>query len=74
MERSGLIFETFAHKGCKIAATDFFFFTDFFVCSLGLNIILPPLSKVQCPNFLDFWNPGGKVMERWGLRFYNFGS
>ena len=34
-----------------------------------LNVFLPSLPKVQCPNFFDFWNPWGKVMERSGLRF-----
>ena len=64
---------TFAHKGCKIAAAKKVFFTDFFflICSLRLNVFLPPLPKVQCPNFLDFQNPWGKVMERSGLRFAN---
>ena len=38
------------------------------------NSILPPLPKVQCPNFLDFRNTWGKVMERNGLRFENFCS
>ena len=32
------------------------------------NIFLPPLPKVKWPNFLDFWNNWGKVMERSGLR------
>ena len=42
--------------------------------SLRLTVFLPPLPKVQCPNFLDFRNPWGKVMERSGLRFENFCS
>ena len=33
---------------------------------------MPLLPKVQCPNFLDFWNPWWKVMERSGLRFETF--
>ena len=28
------------------------FFTDFFICSLRLNILFSPLPKIQCPNFL----------------------
>ena len=40
-------------------------------CSLRLNVFLHPLPKVQCPNFLDFRNTWGKVMERSGLRFEN---
>ena len=35
--------------------------------SLRLTLFLPPLPEVKCPNFLDFWNPWGKVMERNGL-------
>ena len=35
-----------------------------FFSSLCLKTILPPLLEVQCPNFLDFWNPWGKEMER----------
>ena len=42
--------------------------------SLRLTVFLPPLPEVQCPNFLDFRNPWGKVMERSGLRFENFCS
>ena len=48
-----------------------------FVChtfSLRLTVFLPQLPEVQCPNFLDFWNLWGKVMERSGLRFENFCS
>ena len=33
---------------------------------------LPPLPKVQYPNFLDFRNPWGKVMKRRGLRLKTF--
>ena len=46
------------------------FFTHFFpLCSINLNVFLPPLPAVQCPNFLDFPNPWGKFMERNGLIF-----
>ena len=44
------------------------------ICSLRLNVFLPPLPEVQCPIFLDFWNPWKKVMERSGLIFENFCS
>ena len=60
--------KTFAHKGCKIAAAKKVFLTDFFICSLRLNVFLPPLPEVQCPNFLDLRNPWGKVMERSGWK------
>ena len=46
----------------------------FFIGWHCLNVFCPPLPEVQCPNFLDFWNPWGKVMERNGLRFENFCS
>ena len=46
----------------------------FFICSLCLNVFLPPLPKVQCPNFLDIWNYWAKVIKRSGLRFENFCS
>ena len=36
--------------------------------SLRLTVFVPPLPQVQRPNFLDFRNPWGKVMERIGLR------
>ena len=39
------------------------------LCSLCLLVFLPPLLEVQCPNFLDIWNPWKKVMERSGLRY-----
>ena len=50
---------------------------DFFCyqfISLRLTVFLPPLHEVKCPNFLDFRNPWGKVMERSGLWFKNFRS
>ena len=62
--------KTFVHKGCKIAGAKkvcyrfFYLFTPF-------KCFLPPLPEVQCPNFLEFRNPWGKVMERIGLRFEN---
>ena len=37
--------------------------------SLSLTVFLPPLPNVQCPNFLDFWNPWGKIIIINGLRF-----
>ena len=78
MERSGLRFKSFTNKGCKIAAQKNCFWANFSIflwyrCfSLRLTVFLPPLPEVQCPNFLDFRNPWGKVMERSGLRFENF--
>ena len=46
-----------------------------FVCSLlkyHLNVFLPPLPEVGCPIFLEIRNPGGKVMEKSGLRLEHF--
>ena len=63
--------KTFAFKEFKIAAAKKFL-QFFFICSLCLNVFIRPVSKVQCSNFLDFWNPWGKVMRRNGLRFENF--
>ena len=37
------------------------------VCSLlryRLNVLLPPLTEVGCPLFLEIHNPWGKVMEK----------
>ena len=65
---------TFAHKGCKIAASKKVFYRFFVISSLCLNVFLPPLPEVQFPNFLDFGNLWGKVMEINGLRFDNFCS
>ena len=45
------------------------------VCSLlryRLTVFLPPLPEVGCPTFLEIRNPGGKVMERSGLRYEHF--
>jgi len=64
----------FAHKGCKIAVVEKVFYGFLKICLVRLNIFLPPLPEVQCPNFLDFQNPWGKVMERSGLRFEDFCS
>ena len=55
--------KTFAHKECKIAAAKTVFTDFFYICSLCLNVFLPPLPKVQCPHFLDIRNPWGKVMK-----------
>ena len=63
------IWKLFSHKGCKIAAAKTVFYGFFFICSLRLNVFLPPLPEVQCPKFLDFQNPWRKVMQRSGLRF-----
>ena len=43
-------------KGVKLPR-QFFFLWIFFICSLRLNVFFTPLPEVQCPNFLDFWNP-----------------
>ena len=40
--------------------------------SLYITLFLPPLPKVQCPNFVNFWNPGRKVMESGGVQYENF--
>ena len=61
-------------KGVKSPWRKKFFLQIFFICSLRLNVFLPPLPKVKCPNILDFRNPCGKVTERSGLRFENFCS
>ena len=37
-----------------------------------LRSILPPLSKVGCPKFLEIRNPWGKVLERSVLRIELF--
>ena len=71
-ERSGLIFENFAHKGSKIVTAIFFLWIVFFICSVRVNAFLPLFPEVQCPNFLNFRNPLGKVMKRFCLRFENF--
>ena len=72
MKISGCRFENLAHKGCKIAAAKIVFYRLFFlIFSLRLNVFMLPLSEAQCPNFLDFWNPWGKLMKRSGLRFEN---
>ena len=59
-------------KGAKSTWQKKSFFTDFVNFSLRLSVFLSPFCKVQCPNFLDFWNLWRKVMERRGLRFENF--
>ena len=43
-------------------------------CLFRLNVLLPPLPKIQCQKCLEIRNPWGKVMERWGFRFENFCS
>ena len=31
--------------------------------SYRLNVFLPPLPEVGCPQFLEIWNPWGTVMK-----------
>ena len=42
--------------------------------SVPLNVLLPPLPKIECQKCLENRNPLGKVMERWGFKFENFCS
>ena len=65
MERRGFqIWKLLLIKGANLPRQKKQFLTDFFIC------IFAPISKVQCPNFLDFWNSLRKVMEISGLRFW----
>ena len=64
--------KTSAHKGFKIAATEKVFKGFFLHMFTLFKRLFALTSKVQCPNFLDFWNPWGEKMERRGLRFENF--
>ena len=62
----------FAQKGLKLPRQKKLFLDFFPLCSLHLNVLLPTLPEVQCPNFLGFQNSRGKVIERGGLRFEYF--
>ena len=42
--------------------------------SLRSTAFLNPFPKVHIPNWLDFWNPWGKIMKIKGLRFETFFS
>ena len=68
------IWKILRKKWSKIAAAKKIQFFFLLLCSLHFNVFLLPLPKVQCPNFLNFQNPWGKVMGRSGLRFENFFS
>ena len=68
MERNGLRFETFAQKDVKFPPQKKFF-TDFFHLFTPFKRLFAPLHKVQFPNFFDFRNLLGNVMERNGLRY-----
>ena len=66
--------KTITNKGFKIALQKSlilgkFCLTEQFFFGIGL---FAPTFKVQCPNFLDFRNPWGKVEEANDLRFENF--
>ena len=65
-------------KGVKLLLKKFTFGANFTLLSIifwaflfhtPFNGLFPPLSKVQCANFLDCLNPWRKVMKRSGLRF-----
>ena len=43
-----------------------------FFFEVRLNVFLPPLPEVGCPNFLEILYSWGKVMERSSLRFEFF--
>ena len=49
-----------------------FFSSDFFKLFTLFKPLFAPFPEVQCPNFLNFQNHWGKVMERSGPRFENF--
>ena len=66
------IWKLLLNKGVKLLWRKKFFLRIFFICSLRLNIFLPPLLKVQFPNFLDFPNSLEKVMEGRGLGYKTF--
>ena len=75
MERSGLRYEHFCLKIVENRVTKKSFFSPLFSLFfyllrflVFLTVFLPPLPKVECPIFLEFWNSWGKVMERSGLR------
>ena len=53
-----------AQESSKMAAAKQLFYRFFFLFSLHLNVVLPSLSEVQCPNFSEFLNPWGTLIER----------
>ena len=68
--------KTVTNKGCNIAVQKMFVFGGFclteqdflvLVFLTPITVLLPPLPKVQCANFLDFWNLWGKVIKKTGL-------
>ena len=71
MERCGLRCENFCSKMVLNCRSELCSLLIFF-CSLHLNVFFNPLPKAQCPNYLDFPNPWGKLMERSGIRFEHF--
>ena len=42
------------------------FFRDLFNLFTLFKRLFPPLPKVRCSNFLNIWNPWGKLMKRNG--------
>ena len=62
----------FAENGLKLPRQKKFLRIFFFICSFlryRLNVFLPQLVKVECPNFLEIQNLLGKVLEKIGLRY-----
>ena len=84
MERRCLRFEFLPIQGVRSLRKKKFIFGQillylagfcwYWCFSLRLTVFLPPLPNIHCPNFLDFRNPLGKVMERNGLILENFCS
>ena len=74
MKRNDIRFEKLLLlKGVKLLGwKKFFTIFVFFICSLCSNVFLHQLPEGQCPKFLDFWNPWGKVLERSCFRFESF--
>ena len=52
-----------SQNGLKLQWQKKVFYSFFSLCSPHKNILFSPLSEVQCPNFLDFLNPCGKLMK-----------
>ena len=59
----------FVQKWSKVAPPKKSFKKNY-LCSLHLNVFLPPLPEVQCPNFLDFPNPWGKNNGKNGFHIW----
>ena len=71
-EKGSQIWKLLLKQGVKLRRQKEFFTIFFLLLFTLFKHLFAPTSQSPMSNFLDFWNPWRKVMERKGLWFENF--